>query len=97
MALMMCVTFAACSGGAPEGGESGESEEDSYGYAVEDMEVGSNIGSFVSEDLDGNEVTRSSRKPMSPFLMCGRPSAVRVSRRCLTCRLCLRNSLIKPR
>jgi len=57
MALMMCVTFAACSGGASEGGESGASEEDSYGYAVEDMEVGSNIGSFVSEDLDGNEVT----------------------------------------
>ena len=52
----MCVVMAACADDAPAGEET---EEDDYHYAAEDMETGKNIGTFVSEDLDGNEVTEA--------------------------------------
>lgn len=50
----MCFAFAAC-------GESGDEDsgEDEYHYLVEDMATGTEIGSFVSSDLDGNEVTEA--------------------------------------
>ena len=51
----MCFAFAAC-------GDDTEDEdygEDEYHYLVEDMEAGTDIGSFTATDLDGNEVTES--------------------------------------
>ena len=51
----MCFAFAAC-------GDDTEDEdygEDDYHYLVEDMEAGTDIGSFTSTDLDGNEVTEA--------------------------------------
>ncbi|MDO5139665.1 MAG: TlpA disulfide reductase family protein [Oscillospiraceae bacterium] len=56
MTILMCVVLTACANSAPSG-EDGDSDEDGYHYAVEDMEIGTNIGSFESEDLDGNKVT----------------------------------------
>ena len=47
----MCFAFAACGEG------SGDVEEDDYHYLVEDIEPGTDIGSFESTDLDGNAVT----------------------------------------
>jgi len=44
MTILMCVVLAACAGDAPSG---------------EDGETGRNIGTFVSEDLEGNEVTEA--------------------------------------
>lgn len=56
MTILMCVVLAACADDAPSGEEAGE---DDYHYAAEDMETGKNIGTFVSEDLNGNEVTEA--------------------------------------
>lgn len=52
----MCVILAACAGDAPSGDDA---EEDDYHYAVEDVEIGTNIGSFTSVDMDGNEVSEA--------------------------------------
>jgi thiol-disulfide isomerase/thioredoxin len=56
MTILMCVILAACAGDAPAGEDA---EEDDYHYAVEDVAVGTNIGSFTSEDLEGNEVSEA--------------------------------------
>ena len=37
--------------------DTGDVEDDSTQYAVEDMEIGTGIGSFKSIDLDGNEIS----------------------------------------
>ena len=52
----MCVILAACAGDAPAGDDA---EEDDYHYAVEDVEIGTNIGSFTSVDMEGNEVSEA--------------------------------------
>lgn len=52
----MCVILAACAGDAPAGDDA---EEDDYHYTVEDVEIGTNIGSFTSVDMDGNEVSEA--------------------------------------
>ena len=56
MTILMCVILAACAGDAPAGEDA---EEDDYHYAVEDVAVGTNIGSFTSEDLEGNKVSEA--------------------------------------
>lgn len=56
MTILMCVILAACAGDAPAGDDA---EEDDYHYAVEDVEIGTNIGSFTSVDMDGNEVSEA--------------------------------------
>lgn len=50
--MVMCITLAACASGSSSG-----DDEDDYHYAAEDMEIGTGIGSFTSEDMDGNEVS----------------------------------------
>ncbi len=48
----MCFAFAACADS-----DSGGIEEDGYHYDIEDIETGTDIGTFESTDLDGNAVT----------------------------------------
>ena len=55
IAAAMCLAFAACAGDT----EDEEYGEDEYNYLVEDMETGTDIGSFTAADLDGNEVTEA--------------------------------------
>ena len=58
LSLLMCMLLAACSGGDfPEEEYEEEYEEEEYSYLVEDLEAGTNIGTFESEDLDGNPVS----------------------------------------
>ena len=49
MALMMCFAMTACS--SDDGG-------DEEHYKVQDIEIGTPFGEFVSTDLEGNEVTQ---------------------------------------
>ena len=51
IAAAMCFAFAACAGNEEI------EEEDSYHYQAEDIEIGTDFGTFRSSDLDGNEVT----------------------------------------
>lgn len=54
--ILMCIVLAACANEAPAGEDT--EGEDTH-YAVEDIEAGTGLGSFTSEDLDGNEVTEA--------------------------------------
>lgn len=53
LTMVMCITLAACTGGSSSG------DEDDSHYAAEDMEIGTGIGPFDSEDMDGNEVSNA--------------------------------------
>ncbi|MBQ6438615.1 MAG: redoxin domain-containing protein [Mogibacterium sp.] len=54
MTILLCIVLAACAREVPAGEDD---EEDDTHYAVEDMEIGTGIGSFNSIDLDGNEIS----------------------------------------
>ncbi len=53
----MCLALAACAKEAADRDTADEETEEEYHYQAEDMENGTAFGSFVSVDLEGNEVT----------------------------------------
>ena len=54
MIVMYAIVFIALAGGITD---TGDAEDGSYHYSVEDQEIGAEIGTFESVDLYGNEVT----------------------------------------
>ena len=56
LAAAMCVMFAACASDEPT---DEEYEEDEYHYMAEDIQIGTGIEAFVSQDLEGGEVTEA--------------------------------------
>lgn len=54
--VMYAIVFIAIAKGITD---TGDVEDDSYHYAVEDQEAGTNVGAFESVDMDGNEVTEA--------------------------------------
>ncbi|MBQ6388643.1 MAG: TlpA family protein disulfide reductase [Mogibacterium sp.] len=56
LSLVLCLSISACASNEPA---EEEYEEDEYHYAAEDIEVGTGIAAFESEDMDGNKVTEA--------------------------------------
>ncbi len=57
LAAAMCITMTACAGNTTDRDNKEEGTEEEYRTQAEDTENGDVFGSFVSSDLEGNEVT----------------------------------------